>query len=225
MTILILPAYEFPEEVASSHLARDRNAALVENDAMIDIVAPSPCRGLSDEDYKKYKKIPHESFKGGKINIFRFPMSREGRNPILRAIRYSLCWLRQRKAAKTRDYDLLLIGSTPPIQGLLGSIAKKRGKPFVYMCQDIFPDSLVGSGLAKNGGLLWKIGSSIANRIYKCADKIIVISQDLKNNLITKGVPEEKIEVVYNWVDENAVQPIAKEDNPLFSGIKSSNSA
>ena len=30
------------------------------------------------------------------------------------------------------------------------------------------------------------------------------------------GVPAEKIEVVYNWVDENAVQPIAKEDNPLF---------
>lgn len=33
---------------------------------------------------------------------------------------------------------------------------------------------------------------------------------------MAKGVPEEKIEVIYNWVDENAVVPISKDDNPLF---------
>ena len=86
----------------------------------------------------------------------------------------------------------------------------------MYMCQDIFPDSLAGTGLAKKGGLLWKIGSCIANRIYRSADKIIVISQDFKKNLLAKGVPEEKIEVIYNWVDENAVQPVAKAENPLY---------
>lgn len=214
--ILILPAYEYPEEVASSHLARDRNRAFVEHGIQIDIVTPSPCRGLSDNDYQKYKKISHEAIEGGKINIYRFQMFREGRNPILRAIRYSLCWLRQRRSAKRRDYDLLLLGSTPPIQGLLGSMANKRGKPFVYMCQDIFPDSLAGTGLAKKGGLLWKIGSWIASRIYEYADKIIVVSEDFKNNLLAKGVPREKIEVIYNWVDANAIHPVNKVDNPLF---------
>ena len=82
--------------------------------------------------------------------------------------------------------------------------------------QDIFPDSLVGTGFAKKGGILWKIGSVISNYAYRKADRIIVISQDFKKNLIAKGVPEGKIEVVYNWVDENAVVPVAKEDNPLF---------
>ena len=33
---------------------------------------------------------------------------------------------------------------------------------------------------------------------------------------MAKGVPEEKIEVIYNWVDEKAVHPVLKEDNPLF---------
>ena len=88
--------------------------------------------------------------------------------------------------------------------------------PFVYNVQDIFPDSLVGTGFAKKGGILWKIGSVISNYAYRKADRIIVISQDFKKNLIAKGVPEGKIEVVYNWVDENAVVPVAKEDNPLF---------
>lgn len=86
----------------------------------------------------------------------------------------------------------------------------------VYNLQDIFPDSLVGTGLAKKGGLLWKIGRVVENFTYRNADKIIVISQDFKRNIMAKGVPEEKIEVIYNWVDENAVQPVAKAENPLY---------
>jgi glycosyltransferase involved in cell wall biosynthesis len=33
---------------------------------------------------------------------------------------------------------------------------------------------------------------------------------------MAKGVPEEKIVVVYNWVDEEAVKHVAREDNKLF---------
>ena len=91
-----------------------------------------------------------------------------------------------------------------------------KRKPFVYNLQDIFPDSLVGTGLAHKGGFIWKIGRIIENFTYRNADKIIVISEDFKRNIMAKGVPEEKIEVIYNWVDENAVRPVAKEDNPLF---------
>lgn len=82
--------------------------------------------------------------------------------------------------------------------------------------QDIFPDSLVGTGLAKKGGLLWKIGRKIEDFTYKNADKIIVISQDFKRNIMAKGVPEGKIEVVYNWVDENTVVSVDRKDNVLF---------
>ena len=88
--------------------------------------------------------------------------------------------------------------------------------PFIYNLQDIFPDSLVGTGLAKKDGLLWKIGRVIENFTYKNADKIIVISQDFKRNIMAKGVPEEKIEVIYNWVDQNAVVDVPREQNKLF---------
>ena len=217
MKILILPAYSFPEEVASSHIGRDRNQALVENGMTIDIVTPTPCRGLSEKDIKRYKKILSESFNDGKINIYRFRMYKEGKNPVFRALRYFLCWIRQLFEGLRKKYDLILLGSTPPIQGMIGAIASKvRKKPFVYMLQDIFPDSLVGTGLAKKDGLLWKIGRHIENFTYRNADKIIVISQDFKRNIMAKGVPEDKIEVVYNWVDENAITPVKDEENELF---------
>jgi glycosyltransferase involved in cell wall biosynthesis len=112
---------------------------------------------------------------------------------------------------------LIYLVSTPPIQGVLGGVLKKIKKvPFVYNLQDIFPDSLAGTGLAKKGGLLWKIGRVIEDFTYRNADKIIVISEDFKRNIMAKGVPEEKIEVIYNWVDEEAVKHVAREDNVLF---------
>ena len=111
----------------------------------------------------------------------------------------------------------MFIFSTPPIQGAMAAIVKKFNKmPLVYNLQDIFPDSLVNNGLAKKDGLLWKIGRVIENFTYRNADRIIVISEDFKKNILAKGVPEEKIVVVYNWVDQNAVVDIPREKNKLF---------
>ena len=145
-------------------------------------------------------------------------MYAEGKNPIFRALRYILCWCKQFYYGwRAKDIDLIYLASTPPIQGVLGGILKKIKKvPFVYNLQDIFPDSLAGTGLAKKGGVLWKIGRVIENFTYRNADKIIVISEDFKRNIMAKGVPEEKIVVVYNWVDEEAVKHVPRENNKLF---------
>lgn len=75
---------------------------------------------------------------------------------------------------------------------------------------------MVGTGLARKGGLIWKIGRVIENFTYRHADKIIVISEDFKKNIMAKGVPEEKIVVVYNWVDQNAVVDVPRNENKLF---------
>ena len=42
---------------------------------------------------------------------------------------------------------------------------------------------------------------------------------------MAKGVPEDKIEIVYNWVDEKAIRPVAKTDNPLFEEFNLSREA
>lgn len=99
-------------------------------------------------------------------------------------------------------------------------MVKKRLKvPFVYNLQDIFPDSMVSTGLMHEGSLLWRIGRKIENYTYNNADKIIVIGEDFKKNLINKGVPEEKIEVIYNWVDDEAIEPVKRSDNSLFDEL------
>ena len=218
MKVLQLTGYFLPEKAASIYLTENRLEAF--GKAGIDTViwASRPTRGLSDEEYEEYKHKKLEMLYDGKVTVKRFAMYREGRNPILRALRYSFNWIIQLwKGLMEKDVDVIYLASTPPIQGVLGALIKKfRGIPFVYNLQDIFPDSLFNNGLANKGGLLWKIGRVIENFTYKNADKIIVISEDFKKNIMAKGVPEGKIVVVYNWVDQNAVVDIPRERNKLF---------
>lgn len=220
MRILYLPSYFFPEKAAGSYLSDNRNQAFADAGFDITTITPTPCRGISQERRMEYCSPEHrrEMMYDGRMEVFRFRLFPEGKNPILRALRYSLCWIKQfNRGLRVKNVGCIYLASTPPIQGVLGCMLKKIKKvPFVYNLQDIFPDSLIGTGLAKKGSLLWKMGRVIENYTYRNANRIIVISEDFKKNIMAKGVPEEKIEVIYNWVDEKAVKPVAKENNPLF---------
>ena len=218
MKILRLSAYCYPEQVASSHLRNDLQEAFEKAEIICEIHTPTPCRGIDEETRKKYKKIKYEELNNGYVQIHRFAMYKEPRNSLLRAIRYTLCIIRGFFAGLgAKDIDIYYASSTPPINGLAMAVLKKFKKfKIVYNLQDIFPDSLVNTGMTKKGSLLWKIGRVVENITYNAADKIIVISEDFKKNIMEKGVPEEKIEVVYNWVDENQVVNVEREDNPLF---------
>lgn len=215
--ILLLPAYSFPEKAASPYLTQNRNEAFAKAGFVMEVYAPTPCRGISKEIREKYRKIKYEEKFEGKYQLHRFSMYAEGKNPILRALRYSFCWLIQFwKGLRARNVSCIFITSTPPIQGMLGVFLKKiKNVPFVYNLQDVFPDSLVNSGLTHEKSILWKIGRMIEDFTYRNTDKIIVISQDFKKNIMAKGVPEDKIEVVYNWVEQNVVVDIPRDDNKL----------
>lgn len=222
--ILILSPYYYPEQIASSHLTDDLERAIIESGSTIEIYTPTPTRGITDNIYKKYKNIKYEEKYNGAIRIYRFPMFREGKNPILRAIRYIMCNIIQYyMATHAKDIDLVYSSSTPPTQGYLsGKVAKKLssiyGKkvPFVYNLQDVFPESLVNAGITSQGSLIWQLGRIIENFSYKNAEKIITISDGWGKILLEKNVPRDKIEVVYNWGDENNVYPIKKEDNKVL---------
>ena len=224
MKILRLRAYCYPENIAASAMTEDIEEEYVRRGIFCISYTPMPSRGVSDEVRRRYKKIKYEENFDGHVIVHRFPMIKEGTSIVQKTLKYLLCTIVEYfKGISERDIDLMLCSSTPPTQGMLAvMVAKKLGRkygrkvPFVYNLQDIFPDSLVGTGLAKKGGILWKIGRGIENFTYRNADKIIVISEDFKRNIMAKGVPEEKIEVIYNWVDENAVVDIPREQNKLF---------
>jgi glycosyltransferase involved in cell wall biosynthesis len=226
MRMLRLRAYYDPEQTAGSHLDHDLSEAIAANDIVCVNYTPTPTRGVSKEVYKEYTKPDKktEYAYDGHMIINRFYMFREGKNPIQRAIRYLACNIREYQlCTRVSNIELVYSSSTPPTQGMLSAmVAKKLSKrygrkvPFVFNLQDVFPDSLVNAGMTKEGSLIWKIGRKIEDYTYRNADKIIVISEGFKRNIMGKGVPAKKILVIPNWVDTNDVYPVDKDNNPLF---------
>lgn len=224
MKILRLSGYYYPEQVASSHLIDDLEEAFEKEGFLSDVYVPVPSRNVDESLKEKYQNMLYEERRGGTIRVHRFLLSNEKKGAISRAIRYLKQNIKQYKLGKkAKDIDLIFASSTPPTQGFLcGKVKKKlckkykRNVPFIYNLQDIFPDSLVSAGMTKKGSLLYKIGRKIENYSYKMADKIIVISEGFKSNLMQKGVDESKIVVIPNWIDSSKVISIDRENNVLF---------
>ncbi len=206
-------SYYLPETAASLYITDNIVHACADKGIKVDLYTPSPTRNVPDGSVWEWEERQMD----GKLRIHRFHLYGEGKNPMLRALRYFLGEFILLHYCMWKKYDVAFVDSTPPIQGLKMPLIKwLKRKPTIYNVQDIFPDSLVGTGLTHEGSLIWKIGRMVEKITYRYADKIIVISEDFKKNIMAKGVPEDKIVVIYNWVDQNKVVDVPREENKLF---------
>lgn len=116
--------------------------------------------------------------------------------------------------AKVRRGDVVFL-RLPPLQlGVTGWLARVlRGARVMLNVQDIHPDLSIESGLLKNP-LAIKAALGFEKWIYDMHRNIVVISEGFKRNLTSKGVPEDKISIIPNWVDTDFLKPLPKK-NPV----------
>ncbi|QZA78319.1 glycosyltransferase family 4 protein [Deefgea tanakiae] len=112
-----------------------------------------------------------------------------------------------------RKPDIVYVYHPPLTVGLSASIVSLfRRVPFIYDIQDLWPDTLAATGMVNNKRAL-SIVSTLCSFVYKSATKLVVLSPGFKLKLVERGVPAQKIEVIYNWCDEQALQNIVTCDS------------
>ena len=108
--------------------------------------------------------------------------------------------------------EIIVVVSPPLLLGILAYVVGKLKKtPFVFHIQDMQPDAAVELGMLKRSkfvGLLYKI----ERFIYKKACLVSVISDGMRERVISKGVPEEKVVVFPNWVDTDFIKPLQRQN-------------
>jgi len=111
----------------------------------------------------------------------------------------------------TKKPDVAYVYHPPPTTGLPAGVFRiLRGVPFVYDIQDMWPDTLQATDMF-NSQLGIKLIGMWCKLVYRCASKIVVLSQGFKRTLCGRGVPADKIEVIYNWCNEAMVRPVARD--------------
>lgn len=94
----------------------------------------------------------------------------------------------------------------PPLTVAIAAILIKafRRIPVVCDIQDLWPDTLRATGMIKSSLALNFIGK-VCNWVYRRVNHIVVLSPGFRQKLIERGVPENKIDVIYNWADEDSL--------------------
>lgn len=115
----------------------------------------------------------------------------------------------------------LTVGIAAVIIGFL------RRTPVICDIQDMWPDTLRATGMITRPGFLGVV-SRVCQWVYRHADQLVVLSPGFKRLLIERGVPERKIDVIYNWCHELALgspegssasqEMVASEFKVLFAG-------
>jgi glycosyltransferase involved in cell wall biosynthesis len=101
--------------------------------------------------------------------------------------------------------DVMYVYHPPLTVGIAASLIRwVRGIPLVYDIQDMWPDTLRATGALKNPRALAWVGR-VCDWVYKRVDQLVVLSPGFKRLLLQRGVPESKVEVIYNWADESAL--------------------
>jgi glycosyltransferase involved in cell wall biosynthesis len=216
MRILVLAAYCEPEIAASLYLYSNVYDAIAKLGHQVLVLTPTPTRGIDDSIRRNYKKSKEEVGFEGNLLIRRFWLPREGKNNLHRFLRYVLlCFVLSWKALWIKT-DVIFAASTPPIIGLVGSVLRsiKRCR-FVYNIQDLFPESLVSTGVIKEDSKIYKIGSLVQRIIYKNTDKIITISESFRYRIMATGVSSHKVYVIQNWAETDRIFPISRKENVL----------
>ena len=111
-------------------------------------------------------------------------------------------WWNLRRVSKTmlaNDFDLVVACIPTVAAGLVGMrIAKDLGIPFGLIVQDLSGVGAKQSGL-RGGAVISKIANAIEGRVLHGADKLVVVSTDMRDVVAGVGVPENGITLIANY--------------------------
>ena len=96
----------------------------------------------------------------------------------------------------------LIHAHSPALNGLAAArAAKKLGLPFVYEIRAFWEDAAVGNGTGTEGSLRYRLTRALENHVVKRADRVAVICEGLRSDLVSRGFAADKIFVSPNGVD------------------------
>ena len=170
--------------------------------------------------YPKYKMRPwmRETMDG--ISVLRVPIyPSHDTNPIRRIWTYISFMLAASTIGATLigDADIIYLYEPPPTNGVASLILKHlRGAPIVHHIADMWPETVLSSGMLPRHGFALRTANAIIGRfcrfLYRQAAVMSVLSPGFKRLLVDRGVPEDKIVISYNWADEELFHPMPRDD-------------
>jgi glycosyltransferase involved in cell wall biosynthesis len=131
----------------------------------------------------------------------------------LRALNYVTYLAYSIRAGLTaRKPDVVLCMTDPPVIADAALVVARRFRvPLVVVSQDVFPEIAVELKRLESKPLIALLRSLIGFYLRR-ADRVVAIGETMRRRLVEKGTPPERISIIPNWVDTEAIQPAPKDN-------------
>ena len=196
--LLVLNQYYWPGFEATAHLFADLCDMLAED---FDItVVTGRVRDRPD--------LPRRELRNG-VEIIRVDSAAYDRTRLSRRSLNYLTYLVKglRIGLGVPRPDIVLCGTDPPIAGDLGlMLAWRHRAPLIVISEDVFPEIAVALNRLQSRSLVALLGLLV--RLYlRRADRVIAIGETMRQRLAAKGARPDRLRVIPNWTDINALRP------------------
>jgi colanic acid biosynthesis glycosyl transferase WcaI len=209
---IFINRYFYPDHSATSQLLSDLAFDLASRGQEIHVITGcqlygNPHASLPDE----------ESIRG--VRVHRVRTSRFGRGRLLgRVVDYLTFYLGAtwRLSRLIRPGDIVVAKTDPPMMSVPAAwMVKLKQGVLVNWVQDLFPEvatSLDVYGVRFAAPMLKRL----RNQSLQSGRTNVVLGEIMAERLRAEGVPSDRITIIENWADGDAIQPVDKRDNPLI---------
>src|SRR5438874_9193146 len=192
MRILLLNLYYPPDTSATAKMAETIANALARQDEMTILCG----RPSYDPSERRAWKLFQTENKGnvrivrvGSTDFPRFSMIKR----VLNYLTYTALVIPR---ALFTPCDAVVAMTDPPFEGIVGAfVAMLKGKRYFYNIRDMYPDMAVGGSIVAPG-LLARVWEKLHRWAMRRATCVIVLGEDMRNRILAKGVPANRIEIV-----------------------------
>lgn len=198
LRLLVFNQYYWPGVEATAQLLADLCEALADE---FDVtVVTGLLRGLP--------VAPGRSTRNG-VEIVRVHSTAFDRRTLgLRAANYITYMLQSLRAGLSAEKpDVVLCMTDPPVIGDVALLVARRFRvPLVVVNQDVFPEIAIELKRLENPVLVGLLRVAISAYLRR-ADRLVAIGDTMRRRLEAKGAAPQRVRVIPNWVDTQALLP------------------
>lgn len=196
--LVLFPQTFYPDVDATAKLMTDLAEFLVKKGKKVLIVTPNRSFERPNLRYPEFEIIDD-------IHVHRIKVPKLDKNNALQKILlFYLFSTKAKRFLKKLNYKVAM-AILPPffVAYKTLKVTKKKGKKFIFLLHDLYPDSLVKWKRVSPNNPLVILLKKYNNYIFRNSDKTIFVGRDqieyVKENY---GVSNEKIEFIPNWAKD-----------------------
>lgn len=106
--------------------------------------------------------------------------------------------------------DIIIVGSPPLFNVIAGRmLAWLKRCPLIFMVADIWPESAIQLGVLRNRVLI-RFSEWLEWSTYQKANLVWAVTEGMRNTLIKRGLPPDRVFLLTNGVDCSKFRPLSK---------------